>query len=128
MRLTATPSFGSTTVGDRLRLSAAGSWTIDHAQLLGTLVAGAAAGAPRAEIDIDHLDTFGAWLIERLIRQWRDGGGEAELISVPDRYRGLLDEVRAANQRPPAAPRRRSGPVVEVENIGRATARFGAEL
>ncbi|MEX0852330.1 MAG: MlaE family lipid ABC transporter permease subunit [Bauldia sp.] len=127
----ATPTFTSTTEGDRLRLSAAGAWTIDQAELLRTLVAGAPAGAGRAEIDIagiEKLDTFGAWLIERLIRQWRDKGGEAELTSVPDRYRGLLGEVGEANRRTPSQPVRRSGPLVQVENIGRATARFAAEL
>jgi phospholipid/cholesterol/gamma-HCH transport system permease protein len=129
--LAAAPSFRSTTRKDRLRLSAAGSWTIDQADLLRALVASAPAGAGRAEIDIagiERLDTFGAWLLERLLRQWRDKGGEAELISVPDRYRGLLDEVSQANRRAPTPPPKRTGPIVQIENIGRATVGFAAEL
>jgi phospholipid/cholesterol/gamma-HCH transport system permease protein len=63
-----------------------------------------------------------------LLRQWRDKGGEAELISVPDRYRGLLDEVSQANRRAATPPPKRTGPIVQIENIGRATVGFAAEL
>ena len=43
---------------------------------------------------IQALDTLGAWLLERLIRSWRERGHDAAFTSLPEHYRGLLDEVR----------------------------------
>jgi len=128
--LTTTPSLSAAATGDRLTLSAAGSWTIDHADLLRALVAGVPGGKPRAEIDlsaVERLDTFGAWLIEGLLRQWRERG-EAALTSVPDRYSGILAEVGETSHEVPAAPRKPPGPIVWVENVGRGTTRFAVEL
>ena len=61
--------------GDRLYLAGAGAWTAANAQTLETLVNLAArrgAAARRVEIDmraVERLDTFGAWLLERLRRE-----------------------------------------------------------
>jgi phospholipid/cholesterol/gamma-HCH transport system permease protein len=129
--MTVAPTFLSSTHGDRRRLAAGGSWTIDQADTLRALVAESPADGGRAEIDIagiERLDTFGAWLIKRLVRQWHEAGGEAELTAVPERYRGLIDEVGAANRQAPRSPPQRSGPIAQVENVGMATTRFLVEL
>jgi len=129
--VTTEPTFLTTTGAGALRLSATGSWTIDQADALRALIAAAPVNGGRAQLDmagIEGLDTFGAWLIERLLRRWREAGGEADLISVPERYRGLIDQVRAANRREVSKPPRRWGPIAKVEDIGRATEGFVAEL
>jgi phospholipid/cholesterol/gamma-HCH transport system permease protein len=65
----------------RLELAAGGSWTAPHAAELETLVDRVAADVGRAKaVSIDmrgvrEFDTFGAWLLERLTRQWRSAGG-----------------------------------------------------
>ncbi|MEX0853833.1 MAG: ABC transporter permease [Bauldia sp.] len=129
--MTAAPSLQSEIAGNRLRLSASGSWTIDHAERLQQMVAEASRDGRGAEIDltgVDRLDTFGAWLIERLLKEVQDAGGEAQLVSIPERHRGLLDEVSASNRRLPAAPDRRPLPIAWVEDIGEGTVRFASEM
>src|SRR5436305_1472010 len=114
--------------GERLELSAAGAWTVEHASALEPLVD--AAGARRDPVrrvlidiaHVDRLDTYGAWLIERLVRTWQGAGLEANVVGVSDRHRGLLQEVRGVNREPPPAPLRRNGLTVVLENVGRAVA------
>ena len=101
--------------GERLELSAAGPWTVDHASALETLVDDASdqhEPMRRVTIDIarvERLDTYGAWLIERLARTWQGAGLEASVVGVSDRHRGLLQEVHGVNREPATAPARRNG-------------------
>ena len=128
--LTAQPSITTSTVADRVRVAASGTWTIGYANELEALIERVPA-PPRGEIDIgaiERLDTFGAWLIERTMRRWREGGGVAELTAVPDRFRDLLDEVGDANRREPRPVGRRPGVIAWVESVGEGVARFGGEL
>jgi len=122
-RLAALPEAGAA------RLAASGEWTIAYTEELGRLVDGIPAGGG-ADIDlggIERLDTFGAWSIERLMRQRAARGDAVRLVNVPDRYLGILEEVRGTNHRPPPPPRR-EGPIARVEELGRATVRFGVDL
>src|SRR4051794_8483290 len=63
--------------GDRLELAAAGAWTVEHASALEPLVDAAGDSREpvrRVVVDIarvERLDTYGAWLIERLVRAWQ---------------------------------------------------------
>jgi len=101
----------------RWRLRAGGAWTSDNARELQRLVEAATravAGPQPVTIDVAEvrqLDTFGAWLLERLQRGAGAEGRDARLAGVPDHYRGLLDELRQANRRPPSA-RRAANPIV----------------
>ncbi len=98
---------------------AGGTWTIAFARELETMVAGLPAAS--GEIDlaaVERLDTFGAWLLEDMMRQARERGDALELAVVPDRFRGLLDEVSEANRELPPPPRERGGVVTFVELIG----------
>ena len=86
--------------GNGLALCAAGSWTARFAPVLEQMVADAEklAGS-RANIFIDvsqvsKLDTFGAWLIERLRRSLTQGGVEAQIAGLSANYSSLVDEVR----------------------------------
>jgi phospholipid/cholesterol/gamma-HCH transport system permease protein len=85
--------------GDRLRLAAGGAWTASNARLLEAQIDHAAKnndGVKRVDIDvagIKRLDTFGAWLLERLVRSFNARGCETKLTGLAEDYRALMDEV-----------------------------------
>ena len=95
----------TTQTGGQLELAAGGSWTSGSADEIERLVDEIIRQKPRiATIDLGNvreLDTFGAWLVERLVRGVRDGT-EARLVGVAERFSGLLAKVRQLNRRLPA--------------------------
>ena len=115
-------------------LRAAGSWTIDHAETLTPAVdalstRSGTAGPVTIDIaGIAHLDTYGAWMIERLLRMPASAGNAAKLAAVPDRYADLLEEVHRTDAITPAPPQRFFQPVEQLERIGRSAAGFVADL
>jgi len=121
------PHLTSRVQGDRLELAAAGAWTNAHIEHMERAVAASAAdiGKARAlsvEIGaVQELDTAGAWLLERLVRS---GGGQhdAQLVGVPARFRGLLDEMQGINRDAPAVRRMPHAVIRALDAIGRATA------
>ena len=128
------PTLDARLSGERLELAAAGAWTVENAQALEPLVEAASdrhQKVARVSIDmgrVDRLDTFGAWLIERLLRAWRSAGLDATVVGLADHYRGLLNEVKNVNREPPPRPRRRSGIARLLENIGRAVGNTAQDL
>src|ERR1700756_4476158 len=92
--------------GSGLALCAAGSWTAPFASRLEDMVADAeklAGSRPNIFIDvsqISRLDTFGAWLIERLRRSLTHGGIEARIAGLSANYASLVDEVRRVKDAP----------------------------
>lgn len=129
-----TPSLTCTTSADEARFAAAGPWIAVHANALERLADGTlrgANGARRIVVDIaavEELDTFGAWLLERLIRRCEAQGLAAALAGVPVRYRGLLDEVRQTNRGKPESRARDNAVFTALETIGRALAKFLDDL
>ncbi|SFQ16408.1 phospholipid/cholesterol/gamma-HCH transport system permease protein [Bradyrhizobium sp. Ghvi] len=99
--------------GNALALCATGTWTASFAPVLERMVADAEklAGGPQSIfIDVSEvakLDTFGAWLIERLRRSLTQGPIEAQIAGLSANYSSLVDEVR----------RVRATPVVETSTI-----------
>src|SRR6266568_6033788 len=92
--------------GNALALCATGSWTARFAPVLERMVADAEKlGGTRPNIFIDvsqvsKLDTFGAWLIERLRRSLTQGGAEAKIAGLSANYSSLVDEVRRVKATP----------------------------
>ena len=86
--------------GNGLALCAAGSWTAGFASRLEEMVADAeklTGSRPNISIDVSQvsrLDTFGAWLIERLRRSLTHGQVEATIAGLSADYSSLVDEVR----------------------------------
>jgi phospholipid/cholesterol/gamma-HCH transport system permease protein len=121
------PVLNSTLLGERLQLIALGAWTADHVETLERLIDAAGRNLDRAQsatIDVGgiaELDTFGAWLLERLTRRSAERGRPAELIGVPPHYRGLLEEVHEVNRRAPAAAAKPLAVIEALERVGRAT-------
>jgi phospholipid/cholesterol/gamma-HCH transport system permease protein len=107
------------TDGDRLLLAAAGSWTADHAHELEPLVDAVtvtSAAIRSVAIDmgrVERLDTFGAWLLERVLRTWDGRGCPTKVVGLREDYRGLVDKVRAASQVPVPIPRK-PNPITEA--------------
>ena len=125
----AAPYLTATANRDRTTLAAGGAWTVESADRLSTLVAvPTRPGAVAIDLSaVDRLDTFGAWLIERLARAWRDAGSTAELTGVPPRFHDLLDQLAAVNQTPvPQTPR--SGLASAIAGLGQNVANFGSEV
>jgi phospholipid/cholesterol/gamma-HCH transport system permease protein len=120
--------------GERLELAAAGSWTAPHAGELEKLVdsvAGEASKAKNVSIDmkgVREFDTFGAWLLERLTRQWTSSGRETVIVGMPEHDRDLLEEMHAVNRAPPAPPKHENQIVSFLAGVGRAGAEFGRGL
>ena len=128
------PLLTSTIEGDRLRLAAGGPWTADHAARLERLIAKVRVPkkrVSRVEIDaagIERLDTFGAWLLERIVRDNAQAQREAQVVRLNERYRDLFDEVQQANREP--QPRRREAGAIRsgIEGIGRTMVMVGHDL
>jgi phospholipid/cholesterol/gamma-HCH transport system permease protein len=104
--LSGDPTLERTAQGDGLALCAAGPWTARFAPVLEKIVAEAEKlHGTRANIFIDvsrvsKLDTFGAWLIERLRRSLSQGGAEAKIAGLSANYSSLVDEVRQVREAP----------------------------
>lgn len=125
---------GAPTADRRIALAAAGRWTADQAGTIEKLVEAAAARYPDARnVDIDlkgleRLDTFGAWLIERLSRAFSARGTATRIVNSSSGDRGLIDELQRVN-RTPAAPERAPNPVLAaLDSVGRAVAEMGGSL
>src|SRR3569623_1352632 len=84
-------------------LVATGAWTAMHCASLERQMSTIAKGTPlplAMNIDIsriDQLDTLGAWLLERLARQYKTGQHQPALIGVPEHFRELLGKVHQLN-------------------------------
>jgi phospholipid/cholesterol/gamma-HCH transport system permease protein len=121
-------------VGERLELAAGGSWTAPHAGELEALVEGVTGEAPKAkDVSIDmggvsEFDTFGAWLLERLTRQWTTSGREAVIVGLPEHDLGLLEEMHGVNREPPPKPKAGNPFVSFLAAVGRGSADFGRNL
>jgi phospholipid/cholesterol/gamma-HCH transport system permease protein len=124
----------STIKDGRLELCAAGAWTAAHARTLETLIDTAVRdleGANLLALDTSQvraLDTFGAWLLERIAREGRARGKEAQITGLPERYRGLLEKVHAVNRARPASPARQNKLLGGLESLGRTVVELGREL
>ncbi|EJN07679.1 putative integral membrane protein [Bradyrhizobium sp. YR681] len=119
--------------GNALALCATGTWTASFAPVLERIVADAeklAGGSQSIFIDVSEiakLDTFGAWLIERLRRSLTQGAVEAQIAGLSANYSSLVDEVRRvrANAVVDRSPITITG---MLEQIGRAVAGVAATV
>jgi phospholipid/cholesterol/gamma-HCH transport system permease protein len=116
-----------------LALHAAGPWTARFAPALERLVTDAeklTGSRPDISIDVSRvskLDTFGAWLIERLRRALTQGDREAQIAGLSTNYASLVDEVRKVK---PGVPDNGSpvSVVSVLDGIGRSVHHIGETL
>jgi phospholipid/cholesterol/gamma-HCH transport system permease protein len=119
--------------GNGVALCATGPWTARFANELERMVADVErmkARVPNIFIDVSQvskLDTFGAWLIERLRRSLAQGGTEAKIAGLSADYSSLVDEVRRVKTIPAG-----DVPVVTItgilDQIGRTMAGIGGTM
>jgi phospholipid/cholesterol/gamma-HCH transport system permease protein len=119
--------------GSGLELCAAGSWTARFASELELIVIDAEklkGSRPNIFIDVSQiskLDTFGAWLIERLRRSLTQGGAEAKIAGLSTDYSSLVDEVRRVKAFP-AAETTAVTITSMLDQIGRTMAGIGSTI
>ncbi len=93
-------------------LAAAGPWTAVHAGALEAAIGRAqqeASAIPGISVgmrDVAAFDTFGAWLLERFIRERTRAGLHTEIDGLREEYQGLLLDVHDANREEPRKPKR----------------------
>jgi phospholipid/cholesterol/gamma-HCH transport system permease protein len=96
--------------GEQLKIAAAGAWIAENARNLETLIDGETLREgviTRVDIDmgrVERLDTFGAWLLERLVRAFSARGCETKVTGLKQDYRALVDEVGGVKPEAKVAP------------------------
>ena len=128
------PTLEQAQLGSGLALRATGQWTVHHAPDLERIVVrteklGRNANASIV-IDVSQvssLDTFGAWLIERLRRTLTHGGAQIELSGLSADYASLVGEVQRVK---PGVVYRRSRATLRtaIEAVGRSVVEIGETL
>jgi phospholipid/cholesterol/gamma-HCH transport system permease protein len=127
-------SLTATMDGDRLGLAISGAWTADHASELEKAVDDATRryGTARSiHIDLaglERLDTFGAWLIERLNRAFTARGSATNIVGLTDSDRSLIEEVRQLNRGESSRASEPNPILAALDSIGRAMAEAGNSL
>jgi phospholipid/cholesterol/gamma-HCH transport system permease protein len=125
----------STTSGNgRLEIRAAAAWTATHAQSIDELISAAVATVtPAVAVSVDmsgvaELDTYGAWLLDRLVRESERRGGDVVVTGLVERFTGLLDAVRRARPSKDLLPTAEASPKGDLAALGRATESLGKDL
>jgi phospholipid/cholesterol/gamma-HCH transport system permease protein len=102
----------STAEGTRLALAGVGEWTALAANRLEKQIVATERGAAdvtRVDIDmsaVKRLDTFGAWLLERLVQTWQARGAQTQVTGLAPDFQTLVDDVHGAGRKEtPPAPR-----------------------
>jgi phospholipid/cholesterol/gamma-HCH transport system permease protein len=70
---------------------------------------------------VRELDTFGAWLLEKLLRRASESGRPATLVGVASHYAGLIEDVRKLNRREPANRTTQYAFLTRLQRVGWAT-------
>jgi len=128
------PTLTQVIAHDEARMSASGSWTADCAPAIEALtepLVRQAAGLRAVTIDIGtvaELDTYGAWLLERLIRRCESLGLSARLAQVPERFKGLLEAIHKTGHAPVAEHKSPHFLFTALEAIGRSFPKFTTDL
>jgi len=120
--------------GGQLKLAGAGAWTAQNARELEALIDGEAARAGKlSQVDIDmrgveRLDTFGAWLLERLVRSFTARGCETNVTGLKQDYRALIDELHAVKLKQASPQATGQGPGYALDSIGQSVVSVGHTL
>ena len=120
-------------VGDEVRATLSGRWTVDQApaveERIGEVIAAAEHGR-RVLVDLSHvdrLDTLGAWVLDRTRHDLGAQGLSADFIGARAEHHILLNEV-AYRGFQPVHPVRRSPFVEFLSDIGRGVTGAGRDF
>jgi phospholipid/cholesterol/gamma-HCH transport system permease protein len=127
------PSVTSEKTGENVRLALAGGWTVETgnaAEQQAEQIVGAASGAQKATIDlggVEHLDTAGAWLIDRAQAQLSASGVTISYARARPEHRILLEEAHYRTFDAP--PRPLPHPLLQIlSDIGESVSGAGVDL
>ncbi len=132
--MNADPMLNCTVTGEWLELTPVGPWTTAQSDALQervTAVMPQVSNARKLAINMSgvrELDTLGAWLLERLIRGCIDRKVEVQFRELPERYRGLFDQVGRVNRRAAERPASKNRLLVAFELIGQSTIELKGEF
>jgi phospholipid/cholesterol/gamma-HCH transport system permease protein len=132
--MAADPTLTCTTSGEWLELAPAGAWTAAQSEALEarvTAVAPEVSGARKLSINmagVRELDTLGAWLLERLVRGNADRKIEVRFVALPERYRGLFDQIGRVNRKAEEIPPAKNKLLAVLELIGEWTLALNTEF
>jgi phospholipid/cholesterol/gamma-HCH transport system permease protein len=124
----------ATAEGDHVALAISGAWTVERAAELERLIERASRRHARArsvDIDLsglDRLDTFGAWLIERLKRSFVIRGAAANVTGLSETDRALMAELQTANQAPVKERAAPNAVLLGLNAVGRGMSEVGTSL
>ncbi len=128
------PTLEQTPLGAGVALRAAGEWTVHHAPALEKLVERTERSRDGSRVSlvidvsqISRLDTFGAWLIERLRRALTRGDTAPMIAGLSANYASLVEEVKRVKAVPEPA-KVPFGPIRAVEAVGRSVVEVGETL
>jgi phospholipid/cholesterol/gamma-HCH transport system permease protein len=126
------PTLEQLPLGTGLSLCAAGEWTVHHAPVLERIVDRAERLDAPSGIIIDvskvsKLDTFGAWLIERMRRNLKKDGTEPRIAGLSANYASLVDEVKQVKE-DIVEPKQPLTIVSAIEAVGRSVVEIGETL
>jgi phospholipid/cholesterol/gamma-HCH transport system permease protein len=131
--LNGNPTLEQVPVGAGLALRAAGQWTVHYAPDLEKIVEDTEkrnGGSGDIIIDVSQvssLDTFGAWLIERMRRSLTHGGVEPRVAGLSENYASLVNEVRQVKAGV-VHKRQRQTLLGMLDGIGRSVVDVGGTL
>ena len=117
--------------GERLTLTASGAWIAANARALEPVIDAESRrgdGVKRVDIDmarVERLDTFGAWLLERLVRDFSGRGCETKVLGLKEDYRALMDEVHGVKLEEGAGAREGNRVTHALAAIGYSIASVG---
>ncbi len=123
-----------TASGDLLELAPAGAWTAAQSASLEERVTAAApqiSAARKLTINmagVRELDTLGAWLLERVIRDCARRKVDVKFVSLPERFRGLFDQIGRVNRLAVPPPASKNKVVAVLEQIGQWALALGPEF
>ena len=104
------PLLEGTIEGARLKLAGSGAWIAKNARVLQERIDAETRRRGLTDVAIDmaaveHLDTFGAWLLEKLTRRFAAHGAATKVTGLREDYRHLVDEVHGVELEKPASAR-----------------------
>jgi phospholipid/cholesterol/gamma-HCH transport system permease protein len=127
------PTLEQVTYPDGVALRASGPWIARHAADLEQIVGKAEqlADAKRGILidvsRVSHLDTFGAWLIERMRRSYAEAGAEPRVMGLSSHHAPLIAEVERV-EKVDDIDRTPLTIVILLERLGRAVVGVGRTL
>ena len=103
-----TARFAVDTDGPTWRLNLAGRWLTEHVAPVDASLRGTApAPGKTAQVDlsgVEAMDTAGAWLVNRCVREWRQAGYATEVTGGTPAIRQLVEKVGGLDGKCPDPP------------------------